>query len=288
MIRPAWHTALVTGLLALLIAGMRGVGARLPEAGQIAFTDDRQAVPDIFLLDVRTRTIANLTKTGDAAEGVLQWSPDGTRLLYHMQALDGRESSEIQEMDMDSLTRRTLARQTASAAWSPEGSQLMVMRGSGYALIAVDGSSAADDGLTSAQPPRWSAQGLQALIGRQPGIAIPGIDLERRTFLFTVTHANWAAGGRWGAFRIDYWEATGLYVLDAACLPDCLGAAQSIPGTEDGRFPAVSPDRRAMTFVCRWMGTQPYLCLLDIGYASRQYLIPLRGMSSASAWRPPR
>jgi Tol biopolymer transport system component len=67
-------------LMALLIMGARAGASVLPDDGQIAFGYASEGAHDIYLLDVRSGILRNLTSHIDQSLRVPVWSSDGSRL----------------------------------------------------------------------------------------------------------------------------------------------------------------------------------------------------------------
>lgn len=139
--------------------------------GVIVFTSDRSGLPQVWMIDVDTREITQLT---DVTEGACQadWSPDGTRIVYTSPCTRKRAQypgSSLYILDLETRQVTTLPPSLEGdfdPAWSPDGEwiaytsllngkmQIMKIRVDNFETIIQLSDGAYDD-----QQPAWSPDG---------------------------------------------------------------------------------------------------------------------------------
>ena len=138
MIYPLVQLFLRLLLLALLvITSALGAGALLPDGGQIAFESNADGDTDVYILDLRTRHLHNLTRTNPHYDGQPAWSPDGRRLAFVSLRNDGLG---VEVFMMDASGRNVVQVSPGGSdghapAWSPQGDALAYVLG--YNLLRL-------------------------------------------------------------------------------------------------------------------------------------------------------
>lgn len=128
----------------LVAAGCGGEAGDSAAPEQLAFVSDREGSFDIFLLDVPTGEVTNLT-THDAMDFGFAWSPDGERIAF-MSDRDGNREIYSLEVPMGEPIRLTSHEAPdGGPSWSPDGSTIVFVSsrdsGSGELyLMSTDGS----------------------------------------------------------------------------------------------------------------------------------------------------
>jgi Tol biopolymer transport system component len=152
------------GLFAMVVVQTQSTpNAAFPGVnGKVAFTSDRNGLPQIFVMDAdgSNQTPVTVDRGYDA-----RWSPDGTRIAF---ASDRSGFNEVYVIDADGSDETQLAgspgQQDRSPSWSPDGTQIAFFStrsGSGEVwVMSADGSSPDNrtGGLGGGQP-AWSPDG---------------------------------------------------------------------------------------------------------------------------------
>lgn len=100
-----------------------------PDGERVAFAWNQTGRHELYLLDLNTRAITQLTDHGKGAT-CPRFSPDGARLLY-AQDHDGDECWDFYVMSLDARRERCCLQQNRSGYafvnWSPDGRSLLVI-----------------------------------------------------------------------------------------------------------------------------------------------------------------
>ena len=91
----------------------------------------RKARPDLFAIDVATRTEKNLTSTPDHNESAFEVSPDGKRIALITWDADWK-STELRVMNADGRGQKTLMKlegRPVGPSWSPDSKKIAVTSG---------------------------------------------------------------------------------------------------------------------------------------------------------------
>ena len=194
-------------LLALCLVACATSETEPPETRgpQVAFVSNRTGDYDIFLLDVASDSVSNLTANAGMDYG-FSWSPDGDALAF---ASDRDGNQEIYTLNLEDRSVTRLTNHDArdgSPSWSPDGARIAFMsrrdaeRGEIYAMNA-DGSNL--QRITNndryEEVPTWSPSG-DALVfgalapaeeGAEPTLQIFRLDLaagEESQLTFLAGH----------------------------------------------------------------------------------------------------
>ncbi len=121
-----------------------GSGARwAPNAQQIIFTGQKKGekdlrARDLYRTDPEGRELTNLTKTPATPEDFVEWSPDGSRIVFFRHD-PARNRDELIVAAADGSGQRVLVRGWA-ARWSPDGRWIAFDTGRDMRVIGADGS----------------------------------------------------------------------------------------------------------------------------------------------------
>lgn len=135
-----------------------------PDGGAIAFTSYRSGRPEIWTVDLATRTPRRLVSVGELSTGAA-WSPDGSKLAFAA-STGGNSDVYVVNGDGSNLVRLTRdAANDSSPSWSPDGRRIaFVSSRSGNPHIYVMNADGSDQRRLTFkgnynQIPRWSPRG---------------------------------------------------------------------------------------------------------------------------------
>ncbi|MDX2138082.1 MAG: hypothetical protein SF123_08295 [Chloroflexota bacterium] len=297
LMRCAWFIAL-SNLLALILISMSA--RRLPDAGQLAFTNDPGGYADIFLFDLRTHISVNLTRSPERDEIAPTWSPDGEQLVF--QSLDKQALTDVLYVrHMRTGSERRLTHDgtySFSPDWSPDGTQIVYVLG--YNLIrAIELDGSDDHQMARGIDPVWSPDGTQVAyitIDESGGTHLASVNVATgvRNFLslgaLALLTPAWSPDGSQIALTVvnDPRDAD-IHVFTVACLPACQSApVLRINDTMSEIAPAWSPDGTQIAYVCVRRPTTSDLCVTDVTTRERRILtaVPPNVSYGSPAWRP--
>jgi M6 family metalloprotease-like protein len=222
--------------------------------GQIAFTSDRAAGSDIYLVNDTTQFNEPLRLTDDPADDTTPAiSPDGSRIAFASYR-DGAHDLYVMDIDGDNLERLTFDLDAEQPAWSPDGSRIAFVAGAGRDdaqiwVMDADGSNPTQLTDTGARNlyPTWSADGA--------------------SILFTaIGHGN---------FDIHVMDSDG-------------GNPHNLTNTADINEyqPAVSPDGTLVAFERVVDGENAEIYVMDFDGSNQRNLSNHPAWDSAPAWSP--
>jgi TolB protein len=225
-----------------------------PDGGAIAFTSYRSGRPEIWTIDLATRTPRRLVAVGELSTGAA-WSPDGARVAF---AASTGGNSDVYVVNADGSNLVRLTRDPAndsSPTWSPDGRRIaFVSSRSGNPHIYVMNADGSDQRRLTFkgnynQIPRWSPRGdLIAFTARDERKAFDIFLIAPDTGKVTrVTQGQgatneaptWAPNGRLLAFVSDRGGRSQIVVSTVD------GSQQTIVTTDSGdvKMPAWGPLR---------------------------------------------
>jgi Tol biopolymer transport system component len=292
--------ALVAGLAALVVS----VPRLLPSSDQISFESNITGYWDIYLLDLRTGVIHNLTRYR-ADDRAASWSPDGEQLVFYSNRAS-ELSGDIYVLDVLAGGVRWLTwgdRHHWRPVWSPDNDRITLMVS--YDRIYImdsDGRNAVQ--LAVGFAPSWSPDSQYILYYTsrygELNADIYALRPDGTGFRNLSRHpANdwdpaWSPDGGRVAFTSARHGNAEIYVM-TVCEPDQAGCDSSVQRLTFHRAtdktPAWSPDGRYIVFESERDGTaQLYMVEADCGGSEQTcHARPLTwggGSKRYPAWRP--
>jgi Tol biopolymer transport system component len=273
--------ALLVGVMCMGVAG---------SGGQIAFDSNRNGNWDIYLLDVRTAIVHNLTYS---PEDDLQpaWSGQLDEIAFY----SSRESAGIYAMGIyDKQVRplKTGSRQFWRPAWSPDASQFVFMFNYNEIRVA-DTRTQAEHELTFGFSPVWSPVKQQiAYYSDRPGMLQTDIYVVNSdgsnprnldNGLYSDWDPAWSPDGRQIAFISSRSGNAEIYVVDVECT--ACQARQLTFTAEEELLPAWSPDGQQIAFVAKVSGFS-HVYIMNIDGTGRYPLTSGANDNRYPAWRP--
>jgi len=119
------------GLLALTVSSFLGCTGPVIEykpsgaASLIAFTTDRDQLPQIYTVNPDGADVRPLSSDNQTADGTPRWSPDGSKIAF---SSNRSGDYEIWVMNADGSERQRLTRRSgldALPSWSPDGAKIV-------------------------------------------------------------------------------------------------------------------------------------------------------------------
>jgi Tol biopolymer transport system component len=202
-----------------------------PDGTKLAFTSDQDGDYDIYVKDLLSGQVTQITKDGEGTGGPDRrpsWSPDGTKIVFDdqndlwvMDATDG--SDRMQLTDTTAVTEW-------KAAWSPEGTKIAFQREDDIWVMDANGSN--QKNLTHTpdlgdHAPSWSPSGRKIawtitepiLVNPRPSdvwkMRADGSSKVRLTFDGHSGGSAWSPGGGKIAFLRDAEGDTDVWKMNA-------------------------------------------------------------------------
>lgn len=147
-----------------------------PDGASLVFVSDRSGNPDLYILELRSRTATKLTDTANKAEDAPAWSPNGDLVAFVREG-DLYVSSIGQRIPERRLTSTSATE--GSPEWAPDGVHLLFERGLDLHILdlTTGDEMAITDGPDADYDPSWSWDGSKVVFTRARMIA----SLDRRT-----------------------------------------------------------------------------------------------------------
>jgi len=277
--------------------------------GQIAFSSDREGVPQIFLINVDTTGLQQLTSMQDGACQPA-WSPDGTQLLFISPCRENREQypgSSIWLLSLETMESSQLPTIPGGGdydpAWDPNGERIaFTSLRDGWPqiyLMNLDGSDLQNisDGYQTDYQPAWDPRGTNliftAVRGEVPEIMImPDTGGSVQQFSMGEsqghTHADWSRDGEFILIERQLGNIPRLVakrfgerlkVANQVCLE---GARASQPMAE-GKW---SPDARWIVFETWPDGVEHDIAIISSNCSSYTQITSDAYRDFDPVWRP--
>ena len=114
--------------------------------GLLVWSSNRTGNHELYLLDLRTRAVRQLTKTPQV-EFFSRFSPDGRRILFSRSQRDyvsPRDPTawDVYVINVDGTGERLLARNGYSPQWTPDGNGIIFLRGDQVIRLDLAGGGA--------------------------------------------------------------------------------------------------------------------------------------------------
>lgn len=236
------------------------------EQGKIAFASNRDGDFEIYVLDMVSRELTQITDN-DHADRSPAWSPDGTRILY-VSDQAGDDDLYVMNADGSGVVQLTTdASPDHFPAWSPDGSMVVFSRetAAGGHLLTFDAAcmsreKACEDETRSlideghSLHGHWSPDGKQIVFtyaeypGEPSGLALADPESGEATLLIGTEELDfypvWSPDGEQIAFVSNALDSYDLWLMNAA---DGALSPLTTHGRDDVE-PGWSPDGSYLVF----------------------------------------
>lgn len=195
-----------------------------PDGEHIAFASNRAGFWDLYLLDLATGEVTQLTDTS-AYEGAPTWSPDGVFMAFEAYVDDNLEIlvGPVEAPLTDSIRLTNSPSSDHSPAWAPDGRHIAFVstrNGNSEIILAdldrTDGSrfeNLSNTALAAESHPVWSPDGRRlAWASGSQNIGRSGVYVWDAS---TALPATWIGDGDWPA-----WNASGEQILTTLSAPN--------------------------------------------------------------------
>ena len=297
---------IVLGIVGLCAAacGSPAEEAEVKRGPQVAFVSDRDGDFEIYLLDLDSDSLTNLTDHPGTDYG-FSWSPDGEALAFASDR-DGNQEIYILHVEDGAVSRLTdHEARDGSPSWSPDGSRLAFVSrrdsesGEIY-VINVDGSGLRriTENERYEEVPSWSPTGdalafgalAPAREGEDPTLQVFRIDLASGDETQLTFLAGHNSAPRWtpdGSSILFYGQVgEGFEGADImAIAPDGGGLRNLTNDAEPDWQPDPSPDGTLIVFA-RGPGDPLDLWTMQFDGSDRRPLVTQAGRDEQPKWRP--
>ena len=252
-----WLALLATLPLMAVGSGATASPSAPPHNGLIAVSGPE----GLYVVDPAVQSARVIPKSAHLADA--EWSPDGTLL-----AATSWESGvpDVYTMKPDGSKRTLLIRNASQPSWSPDGKQLVVVRGAcaanstcdtdsnSLAVVGVDGADVRSLELgseSSITSPEWSPDGNSIAFVGSKGVMIVHLDADEltRADAEEAVTISWSPDSSKLAFD-RYGDAKEGWRQDVVVLDLASGEKTVLPGEQQGASaPVWSPDGSQLVFI---------------------------------------
>jgi TolB protein len=257
-----------------------------------------QGSSDLFLVDVESGSMTNLTRSPAASESNASWSPDGERLVAEVVTLDPW-AIDLWVLDtggrrIRQLTHSAPGQWPQTPAWSPDGRQIAYVQGDVLYLVPAQGGQprAIVTDIPGIGSPTWSPDSrriafhavpdgrLDLFVASADGSAVARINTPDEYEQFPA----WSPDGAWIAYS---GLLQGFQWVIRRVRPDGSGREDlTVPFSSDESHaaPAWSPDGRYISVTTRASMAE----IIEVGLpGTKQPVAPAQPLEGAE-WRPDR
>ena len=235
MVRPKYTFTIISIMLLVLTAATLLPKTRAATGEQLVFTAyaDNNAQMEIYLLDVDSGNVQNLTNNASGTQTNPAWSPDGKSIAYISALPSSQDAYNIVVMDVATRENRILAANGlvwSEPVWSPDGKQIAYWsydkdkNGAIYIVNSDSGEAQrlGDTGRGGGVGLSWSPDGTHILYSSSDGLYTATvddgtatnltIDKDRVSATFLAAGAGvWSPDGTQIAF-VANWEPKSLQI----------------------------------------------------------------------------
>jgi TolB protein len=195
-----------------------------PSGEKIAFASNRNGFWDLYLLDLASGDVTQLTDTPQY-EGAPTWSPDGSFLAF--ESYENENLNIVVGPTTDPLSNpiplTTSSASDHSPAWAPDGRHIAFISDGEVILADLDRTddgrfqNLSNTGLASESHPVWSPDGKQlAWASSSQSVGQSGIYLWRSVWSSGRNlPASWIGDGNWPA-----WNVSGDQIITSLAAPN--------------------------------------------------------------------
>jgi Tol biopolymer transport system component len=178
------RTVRLAGLTDAERGAVETLGRRL--GALVVWSSNRSGNHELYLLDLRTRTVRRLTNTPQV-EFFSRFSPDGRRILFARSQRDyvsPRDPTawDVYVMNVDGTGERLLARNGYSPQWAPDGNAIIFLRGDQVIREDLSGGGAGRESVLLDGPTTAGIQG---------GMETPELSPDATRLAVTVRSAQY-------------------------------------------------------------------------------------------------
>ena len=167
-----------------------------PDGKRLAYGAGPGGRTDLYVADVVTGQVRNVTNTPDMGEAFPAWSPDGQRLAV----VDADGSLIILDADGGGRTKvDTDGKLAHSPAWSPDGSRIGFLNGQvGVVVVGADGADpvVVPGSTTGSTGLSWSPDGSQIVYESKSEIIRSNLDGSGRQKIGSGFYPSWSPACR--------------------------------------------------------------------------------------------